>query len=92
LESFISVSCLVLLSQTLWKSVVNTANNMKLVLITVEQCTLNVRMLYLVNAVACESVSLSVVKRDIKKSFFLNHYWCSLMLAVVNFSPFLGIK
>ena len=69
LESFISVSCVALSSQILWKSVINTANNMKLGLITVQQCTLNVRMLYVVKAVVCESVSSSVTNSDITVRF-----------------------
>ena len=69
LESFISVSCAFLSSQILRQSVINTANNMKLVLITVQQCTLSVRTLSVVRAVACESVSSSVVKSDIKVLF-----------------------
>jgi hypothetical protein len=42
---------------------------MKLVLITVQQCQLNVHMLYVVKAVVCESVSSSVIKSDIKFLF-----------------------
>jgi len=42
---------------------------MKLGLITVQQCTLNVRMLYVVKAVVCESVSSSVTNSDITVRF-----------------------
>jgi hypothetical protein len=42
---------------------------MKLVLIRIQQRTLNVHMLYVLKAVACESVSSSVIKSDIKVLF-----------------------
>ena len=42
---------------------------MKLVLLAVHQCTLTVCMLYAVRAVACESVSSSVIKSDIESHF-----------------------